>query len=301
MKKILICFSLLLCVGCGDLLEKAHNASDSKTAIKYYQKVKELSEEDKIALHSLYMQNYPEYIEEDAELTDSTILSLQYQAKRSSSNQSNDEIEVDENGKVTKLEDIEIQYDGDVISSITYQGKEIDSSFDKTFQLYCGATWSNKIFEDDKLVETDSEEEGIVKYSYHDNGNGRVLECSLWKMKEDSTYTWTYTYEEGICTSKSLSSRQKDLGTFIQYTYDEEGRVRSETQYSNLINLDYCKEYTYSYDDHLKCIKITTQDSSMTIQYDTFEEEATILDDKNEQIGEGWHIPQYGWIYVCNN
>lgn len=304
MKKVSILLCAVLLSGCKDPLEAARNAEDPSEKIRLYQKVKTLPEEDAVNLHELYMQQYPSYIEQDSKLTGNTILKLQTDP----SLHSEEGITADEDGNIVALpEGVELTYTEGKVSSVSLDGMLIHDGFDfskegtqYTVNLHTDTlpAWKKEVYQDGNLIETDDSENGLIKYSYHDNGNGRILEESQWHMKDDSTYTWKYTYEEGVCTSKNLFSRLKSTGTYKSYVYDEEGRVQMETQYSNLIHQDYSKTYTYSYGTHLKAVTTQTEKNTVTIQYDLYEETAVIINEKNEEIGKGYHIPAFGWIYI---
>lgn len=315
MKKLYILFLSVLLAGCSSdtqHLERAEKALESQNtgkAIQELEKVKQLPQAQQVQLHTLYMQQYPDSIQKDSVLTGSFLSALQAKAITSKEPQSQDGMTVNADGDVTELQDVHIDYDANhQFSRITWRGQEVFSNFDYSkdsteYILTLGnalePVWEKEVKDaEGHLVETETEEEGVIRYAYHDNGNGRILESSEWHRKDDTSYTWTYTYEDGKLFSKEKSSKSEPLGIYRRYTYDENGEVQQEREYSDLIHLDYSKTYTYYCDDVVSSEQIVTEKEEYTRQWDLFHTSCTILDKEGKEIGQGWYIPKCGWIVV---
>ena len=101
----------------------------------------------------------------------------------------------------------------------------------------------------------------ITRFSWHDNGNGRLTSISWWSMLDDSSGSWNLKYEDGRVVSADQTVHEKSNGTFKKFLYDEKGRLSEVLSYVDLIQQIERRSFVYDKDGKVEKIIVETPSS----------------------------------------
>ncbi len=125
----------------------------------------------------------------------------------------------------------------------------------------------------------------ITRFSWHDNGNGRLTSISWWSMLDDSSGSWNLKYEDGRVVSADQTVHEKSNGTFKKFLYDEKGRLSEVLSYVDLIQQIERRSFVYDKDGKVEKIIVETPSSYHEYVFSSENKKADILDKEGNKTG----------------
>ena len=136
-----------------------------------------------------------------------------------------------------------------------------------------------------KCEKTDKNGTTVTRYSWHDNGNGRLTSISWWSLLDDDSGSWNLTYEDGRPISADHTVRGQSDGRFRKFGYDEKGRLSTVVSYEDLIHQIETRTFVYNEEDAVVSMTVETPSSYYEYTFSDDDKKADILNGDGEVTG----------------